>query len=468
VTERKLADRIPVLMQELPYLAEKSRHVAPIVGLSQTSYFTLLGRQVSSFFSSRFAPAVSLGTLALVGGLTWYMLASNGKQSETAHAPAVERAGSSQLNAAPSVDMSAAVDVTAQHDAAAQSATSKLSHQLRDGFKSENGIEHIVHDGKRYPIPRPEAADDLASPDLTDGSAETQNSLDNNDENANAGNGSNADLGKRDMGKTDIGKTDLSKTESQSVDQKSNDDNSAERSNAKNVDPNAAKQQDIRDPEELTPPPVLNKPTITGRVVAQFDVSAGTTVRPNPKSQQYEAGSADVFPNLGIGYEFENGLVLGVEAGRSVLSQHQQEVEYAQPVGGQGPMGSPISVNRRVNYTASVVDVDAYWSQATVRYTVNPGSVLPIEFTAGAGMAFVDGVSPLISLGMGSHLDLTESIALVGGVSMRGAWLDGLNAEQGSNELVGNGEAIGVTHTATTEQVFSSSLSARVGFRYGF
>jgi anti-sigma factor RsiW len=66
-TERKLAARVPVLMQELPYLAPQVARTAPSLFAS-----TLTGVQrIAQTLSSRWAPAVGLGVLLLAAGITF-------------------------------------------------------------------------------------------------------------------------------------------------------------------------------------------------------------------------------------------------------------------------------------------------------------------------------------------------------------------------------------------------------------
>jgi hypothetical protein len=228
-------------------------------------------------------------------------------------------------------------------------------------------------------------------------------------------------------------------------------------------------KKSIKDPSELPPLPLPSaKRDVTGRMYGQVDYSSSFSVRPNVKAQEYETTSGIGAPVLGLGYELNDEWAFGVEAGKSSLSQQQQE-RTETPQAAPGPAGNQISVRNRVTYSTDVKDVDAYWSQATVRYSQDLTDRMQLEASAGAGVAFVDGVAPMVSLGLATAYDLTESLAFTLGVTGRGAWLSGLNAPEEPTTTLGAGEAKAVvSHRPLTDELFSSSIALRAGIRLGF
>jgi hypothetical protein len=477
MTERKLADRIPVLMQELPYLAEKSDRVAPIIGTSSTSYFTLLGRQVSSFFTSRFGQVVSLGTLALLGGLSWYVASSNGDEDLTLRGNRSAQtqtlgSGSSANDAltdarddaagVKSVDKSALNASRANSNVVASSTLSRSSNTLQSAARDRS--THTSHSASTASVSDRGMRNSSNAPIADRNDAFVRNSEQTNatdiknsqsDIEQNASQSSNAANNANNVN------SDASSSVSSNAVSKS-DVNSSERANEQT--------KDIKDPKELPPLPLPSQDRdVTGRWIGQLDYSGSFNVRPNVKAQQYETTSGIGSAVLGLGYEFNDRFAIGIEGGRSSLSQQQQE-RTETPVAAPGPAGSQISVNNRVTYTTDVNDVNALWGQATLRYAIFRSNDVHLEVIGGAGAALVDGsAAPMVSLGGAAVYDLNETFALTAGVTARGAWLSGLNAPEESSSTLGLGEAKAVvSHQPLTDDLFSSSIGFRAGIRVGF
>jgi hypothetical protein len=442
LTERKLADRIPMLMQELPYLAEKSNRIAaPIIGTS-TSYFTLLGRQVSSFFTSRLGQAVSLGSLALIGGMSWYMARSNG--DEQLSSPKSEIVQSQQGGSTNSTSLDNSHQ-TSSNEVVNSNGASVTDQARNVNLSSTTSRVSVKHN-------RVEKATRSSTSSKNEG-------LTNNTPSASADDLSNSNAPGRDGLANSVTPNEPS----------TEDDAKSQISDSKNTD--SQKPQEVNsviDPKDLPPLPLPSKDrNVTGRIVLQADYSSSVSVRPNVEQQKYETASGIGFPVFGAGYEFDNHWAIGAEVGKSSLSQQQQTVD--KPRGSQGPMNSPISVNERVTYTTGVNDVNAYWTQATLRYTANPNDRLRWEVSVGAGAAFVEGISPMLSAGLATSYDLGEVVALTLGVTGRAAWLSGLNAEDGASSTLSPGQATAVvSHRPLTDDLFSSSIAGRVGIRFRF
>ncbi|HET6510882.1 MAG TPA: hypothetical protein VFH43_01725, partial [Candidatus Kapabacteria bacterium] len=276
MTERKLADRIPILMQELPYLAEKSTRIAPIIPVSSTSYFTLLGRQVSSFFTSRVGQAVSLGTLALIGGMSWYMAQSNGDAQIGASAPVTVQhesaspapSASSNSTQSNSLNANTGASVSGSEGGPAQSDVRSTGSRNLSGVasSSSNGRTNIgkspVNNGIKTKDLQPsniiddrKNGDELASSSASNANdAVDKKSVDNTvDPSRKANNGSSSDETKK---ITDTQSSDANKS--------------------------------IKDPSELPPLPLPSaKRDVTGRMYGQVDYSSSFSVRPNVKAQEY-------------------------------------------------------------------------------------------------------------------------------------------------------------------------------------
>lgn len=455
MTERKLAERIPVLMQELPYLADKSGRVAPIVPVSSTSYFTLLGRQVSSFFTSRFGQAVSLGTLALLGGMTWYMAQSNDSEQTATNAPtALQHEGptlgpSTGANAPSTTTTSnsgsqgrttnsSIIDPAAKDASLAQHSkrVASLSSSIRTTKNTKNTSKHS----------------DVAN--MQEGT------------NSNMSDGLSLNDSQKQQEANNIESAPSLSDASKNADNTTLNENSDKaNTNAKNADAD----KNIKDPNELPPLPLPSaERDVTGRFIGQVDYSGSFSVRPNVKAQQYETTSGIGSPVIGLGYEINSRWAIGIEAGKSSLFQQQQE-RIETPQYTSGPAGSQISVSDRVTYTTDVRDVDATWSQATLRYTIDPEATVRLELSGGAGAAFVNGVAPMVSVGSALTYDLTEALAITGGVTARGAWLSGRDAEVEPVATLGGGNAKAVvSERPATSDLFSSSIAARFGIRIGF
>jgi hypothetical protein len=172
---------------------------------------------------------------------------------------------------------------------------------------------------------------------------------------------------------------------------------------------------------------------------------------------------------VGIGYELNKHFAIGVDVGKSQLSQQREEYEVESLKSNPGPAGSLVTVNERVTYSAGIVDVDALWSQVSLRYTFNPESLFKIELSGGAGAAFHEGLSPMVSLGLGGKYDLTEDWAFTLGVSGRAAWMEGVPSP-GPAQETGPAKAVAVvSHRAEiSDYVLSSSIAGRAGIRFTF
>lgn len=475
LTERKLADRIPMLMQELPYLAERSNRVAaPIIGTS-TSYFALLGRQVTSFFTSRVGQVVSVGTLALLGGLSWYMAQSNGNEQVSASKPDIAQSQSVNSSGAATADQrgnglsstgSTSTDLTSTglsgkaetnsggalpepgiNRSDASSAASQVSTRFNRVSKAtKSTADHTDASpnasAKHAPLDAPSAA----SKSNASNASNSANSA-NADRDAQASAAKNGDVAKQNASQF-------------------RGDNSVK--DMKPEPQNAEQSKSIKEPRDLPPLPLPSRErNVTGHFTFQAQYSTSANFRPNVEQQQYEYGSGIGSPVFGLGYELDPHFAISIEGGKSSLSQQQQTVD--KPRGTQGPVNSPISVNERVTYTTGVNDVNAVWTQAMLRYTFNPNDALRFELSGGAGAAFIDGLSPMVSLGIATTYDLGEVFALTGGITGRGAWLSGLNAEDPSVATTGGGHATAVvSHRPSTSDLFSSSIAGRIGFRVRF
>ncbi len=463
MTERKLADRIPILMQELPYLAEKSTRIAPFIPVSPTSYFTLLGRQVSNFFTSRVGQAVSLGTLALIGGMSWYMAQANGDEQV---GNLTNRTPSAQVrseNVAPAPSLSSSTSATNAHrsssssvDVSAQGGLAPVASKVASSrsHKSSNVTSSSSN------MPNSIAANASKDPATTNDQANTTDATSTNI----GGNVASTDAASS-QSSTDVKSVDNSAEPAKQVVNNSSSDNSEK---STTITPSVDDNKNITDPSELPPLPLpSSERNVTGGFF-QADYSGSFSVRPNVKAQEYETTSGIGAPVLGAGYKFNSTWAVGVEAGKSSLSQQQQE-RTETPQAMPGPSGNNLSVNNRVTYATDVKDVDAYWSQATLRYSQDLTDQMQIELTGGAGVAFVDGLAPMVSLGIATAYDLNETWALTFGVSGRGAWLSGVNAPVEPTTTLGAGEAKAVvSHRPLTDELFSSSIALRAGIRLGF
>jgi hypothetical protein len=447
MTERKLADRIPVLMQELPYLAEKSNRIAPFIGVNSTSYFTLLGRQVSSFFTSRFAPALSVGALLLVGGMTWYMSSLNDPAQVAAPKDQIVQ---QQHNAQSSNDEASR---SSNNSILNNRSSAASTLEVAGGDESQN-LSNRVQPGSsiKYSSPSKKTSQVKrgSNPVTVESQSGSSDRLVDNNSDSHSSNVVNND------------NVNSAATNESTVSDKSNviESSQTEQKNA------------IKDPEQSLPP--LPMPSQEKTVTGRFSVQAGAengfmTVRPNQKTQSYETGSGGTFPNLGVGYELNNRFAIGLEVGKSVLSQQKEDYEVESLMANPGPAGSLVTVNERITYSAAIVDVSALWSQVSLRYTVNPESLVRIELTGGAGAAFHEGLSPMVSLGLGGTYDLTQSIAFTAGLSARAAWMEGI-PNPGPSQETGPAKAVAVvSHRAEiSDYVLSSSIAGRAGIRFTF
>lgn len=438
MTERKLAERIPVLMQELPYLAEKSNRIAPLVGVNSTSYFTLLGRQVSSFFTSRVGPAVAVGALLLIGGMTWYMSALNdGAAPVDSQTQIVQQQTGPQAPAESTQGTTNAASNLPEAGTTVNESPSNPTDRVANANRSRSSA-HSSEEPRSIAL-REGVQDALKTP--SEPGVKTPS--------------------------TDV----LRQETAHAVEPARTPD--SEKTNEVGSSASDEQKSAIRDPEQQLPPLPMpsQERTVTGRFNIQADLSNGfMTVRPNQKTQSYEAGRAGrSFLGGGIGYEFDERFAIGVEVAQSVLSQQKEEYEVESLKSSQGPSGDLVSVNERITYSAGIVDVDAWWSQVSLRYTLNPGSLIKLEATGGAGAAFHEGLSPMVSLGLGGKYEITDDWALTLGVSARAAWMEGIPSG-GPAEQAGPAKAVAVvSHRAEiSDYVFSSSIAGRAGIRFTF
>lgn len=419
--EERLAARIPVLMQELPYLAERGARVA--APLATASIWSASVNALRTAFSTRLIPAVSLGTIAAIG-ITWFALTRDGAQqaSTTSKNTAIDSHGSTQTD--PAKPSNAANMQSTSNDAATEERLAVKSF----------GVE-----GRSYRLR--ESASNQKSVSLGDGSSDSyqvrQDIVDNATQKENA--------------------------------------TPTEEGEAEEVSPPVKRQT-----EELLPAspsainpydadalPLPSSNSVTGRFSVQTEYSTGVNFRPNQQSQEYQRSDTRSFPILGIGYQLSPYINIGIEGGSAVLSQ--QSVTAKAPTPQMVTMKERSSLDRRIEYTREIVDIDAYWAQATFRYTLNPDDRVRFEALAGAGAALINGASPMLALGLASSIEITKHIALTAGITARGAWLDAASEPLPEESTLASNEAIGyVRQESQAANVFSPSLGGRAGIRFSF
>lgn len=447
VTERRLADRIPILMQELPYLAEKSTRLVPVAGIRSTSYLGAASRYVSGFFTSRFAPAVGLGTLALVGGLTWYFASSSHEDAQPVaslkspvHQERVSGSASDR-----SLNTEGTTNIVAQPDT-----RNSVSHE-RTSQAETNAVRHSRVSESRI-------SDTRMIDSRVNGNVVSNDAVENSDR----GMRSNDPV-------TPVDNPVNPPLQEQVQHAENNVSTPPANLPSANVPPANIPSADIRSPEiDPTPLPLPSeKESATGKWFIQGGMASDVNFRPNQVEQVYEVGAGKTFPTIGGGYSLTPHIAIGVEAGMSSLSQQNEETNFTS--NGAGSMQTPLSEVNRMEHKTNITDVDAIWTQAILRYTLNPEDQFNIEATGGAGAAYVDGLAPMVSLGIGGTYAVADNLDLTMGATLRGAWLSEMGEPSGSDPFnTFEGPVAVVSNRASSSTVFTSAVSGRIGLRFGF